>query len=208
MPSILTTPEQVEVRAQAVERKRVETARRIRGGISEVASKTGMRRLTALHLEANPLSYRDLLDLILYFHDAHQVSDAQCALWCSHLGLPAPGFRSQRRLLSWARRMVEDDLMLAMDEETPITALTDLELLEALEERGFINMHTMSREEKVKSPIAHCKFTVLVVTGYELSKGRQSVGANMDLSAKQLTGIASMIICARAMDVSADIGLR
>ncbi|KAI9324330.1 hypothetical protein BDR26DRAFT_881626 [Obelidium mucronatum] len=115
------------------------------------------------------------------------------------------------RLIQWADWILKDDAIIRRE---GVQSMTRLELLEALEERGFTALQDVSVEEMKSTLLSHTKWTKLafdtIVNKRNWEKGVDvnseaivvpKVSRDLGLTSEELGGVAALLVVARALNV-------
>ncbi|KAJ3289415.1 hypothetical protein HDU79_004085 [Rhizoclosmatium sp. JEL0117] len=167
-----------------------------------------------LMLTTSSVTFIDLNSLLYPLFAARLTAGyglAQPAVLTNYLNFTAPHLFPRTRLLQWADWILKDDAMLRRE---GVSNLSNQELLEALEERGFKQLDGLNVQEMRALLTKHTKWTKTfhdaVLTKRAGEKLLESSGdlkpvkvaGELGLTAEELGGVATMLVLARALDVA------
>ncbi|KAI8804543.1 hypothetical protein BJ742DRAFT_824061 [Cladochytrium replicatum] len=190
--SILTSDQQ-RLRLSAIYDRRNHLAPRI------VASmKPSLNHLSFAQLinDANAvINYAQILNILPFLVDHFGLSDLS---WlaarriAAFLDIPLPSVLPDAKLVQWTDAILKDDMMIRRD---GIEHLNMDELVEALEDRGFIDIHALSPMEMQIALLNHTRFTKNLV---EVVSARSSRG---QLAERHLCGVGMALVLGRCLNV-------
>ncbi|KNC98915.1 uncharacterized protein SPPG_05878 [Spizellomyces punctatus DAOM BR117] len=131
------------------------------------------------------------------------LSSSQLRVMGQFVGLALPWIASQSRLYGWVDWILKDDELLR---QQGVQALTEYELLEALEERGFINI-SGQKTGRLRTMLAeHLRFTktasdVISRRSRAASSRNEPQLTTTGLPLEEIASMTTLILTARALGV-------
>ncbi|KAI9193289.1 uncharacterized protein BJ171DRAFT_529544 [Polychytrium aggregatum] len=129
----------------------------------------------------------------------------QAASMTSYLGKTVPYYLPRLAVAKWAHWIVTDDTLIRRE---GVNQMSDFELCEALEERGFIELHNKSREQLIVLMNKHLQYmdhvfrTVRQVAATEAARlGKGALAPEVDvhgLTALDYPAIGTLLILSRS----------
>ncbi|KAJ3008752.1 hypothetical protein HKX48_008369 [Thoreauomyces humboldtii] len=218
MPSVFVTDEFLTKKMQVLERKRTALAPTLLADLTaaltaSVSSAGGsqaellLRRWNTLLAHPARATESDLVSLQLLLRDHANIIDLPKPALRSFnrfVGIAAPIVAPQARLFAWIDWILKDDGLLRAE---GVNALTEYELLEALEERGFIHLTNQTPIQLRGQLSRHLKFTKVVSDAILLRSRAAAKRADHRapvptvIPAEDVASMASMVLAARALNI-------
>ncbi|KAJ3075693.1 hypothetical protein HDU98_007250 [Podochytrium sp. JEL0797] len=226
VPSSYYTEEVMGIKARTVQSKREKSAVAVVESMSKQVGKLGeefvfdkgtvaaVSMFKKLMLNTSAITFSDLTPLLYPLF----VSRLPAATGLSNpsqltsfLNLNFPFLTPRTRLIQWADWILKDDAMIRRE---GVHSMTRFELLEALEERGFINLADASLDDMRSTLKYHTKCTKWIMDAIVGKRSMDSkpvykddyakvelVAKDLGLTSDELGGVATLMVFARALDV-------
>ncbi|KAJ3045747.1 hypothetical protein HDV00_007873 [Rhizophlyctis rosea] len=173
LPSTVITPEIYEAQMQRSQQRREKFVPQILAAcqrdMDAITSKNDMSsRYMALRwaqlLAKKRAPSSDIVTVFDFFQNHLNIATApksEVTLWARYLGFPFPSIAPRERLMRWIDAILKDDAMIKAE---GVNGLTHYELLEALDERGYMGIATAPTVNDLRNMLSdHIKFTYTAV---------------------------------------------
>ncbi|TPX60373.1 hypothetical protein PhCBS80983_g01794 [Powellomyces hirtus] len=217
MPTVFVTEDILWKKLRAVEKRRSALAPKLLAAFDNAIETSVSKEPTPQakqlaqrwkQLRGNPTRNTEtqLISLQILMRDHASLVSAPTSLiriMARFVGLGMHAVAPQSRLFTWIDWIIKDDKLLRAQ---GVNSLTDYELREALDERGFINLSQKTIPELRNTLSQHLKFTkhvteTIVPRSRAAHLRSGSKDALVEMPADEIASMASMILIARALQL-------